>query len=296
MSNMNKRLTSTIPGIYLITNNANGKAYVGQARKISIRWSIHRHHLRHGTHNNHYLQRAWDKLGEASFVFSIEVDLSHIPEDRLAEELNFHEALVFSEREETYNILEPGFQGPICGPETRAKLSAISLAKWDRIKANPELIASMHAWRYTTQGQETMSQAAIKRWENPATRAAVTMALRARANNPEYMKTLSGNAVSQWADPAKREAMSAGLKAAWADPEVRASRLDAIRIGQEKAKLDPNSPMHTRAAKRWANPELKDQQSDRMKSSWTDPGIREKRCAAMRAAHARRRALLLTNP
>ncbi len=69
-------------GIYEIVNLADGKAssYIGSSYDIGGRWRVHRHCLRHGTHVNVHLQRAWDKYGEDAFVFSV---LEEVGDDML---------------------------------------------------------------------------------------------------------------------------------------------------------------------------------------------------------------------
>lgn len=59
------------PGVYLIRNINNGKAYVGSSVNLRSRWYTHKHGLRSGGHSNQKLQRAWDKHGEASFEFVV---------------------------------------------------------------------------------------------------------------------------------------------------------------------------------------------------------------------------------
>ena len=59
-------------GVYAITNSVNGKRYIGSAAlSFSSRWAKHRHRLRKGTHENKYLQAAWNKYGEDSFLFEV---------------------------------------------------------------------------------------------------------------------------------------------------------------------------------------------------------------------------------
>lgn len=60
-----------ICGIYLIRNTVNGCLYVGQSSAIGNRWLHHKSCLRRGKHGNAYLQRSWDKYGEAAFEFSL---------------------------------------------------------------------------------------------------------------------------------------------------------------------------------------------------------------------------------
>jgi group I intron endonuclease len=62
-------------GVYTITNLITKHIYVGcTVQSFSIRWGLHKRQLREGTHNNSYLQRAWDKYGEENFAFEILVE------------------------------------------------------------------------------------------------------------------------------------------------------------------------------------------------------------------------------
>jgi len=56
-------------GVYLITNTANGKCYVGSSVDLGRRLKEHRHRLLRGEHHSIKLQRAWDKYGESAFTF-----------------------------------------------------------------------------------------------------------------------------------------------------------------------------------------------------------------------------------
>lgn len=58
-------------GIYVITNKANGKYYVGQSQNVQRRMQAHRACLRIGKHHNIHLQSAWNKYGEPMFLFEI---------------------------------------------------------------------------------------------------------------------------------------------------------------------------------------------------------------------------------
>lgn len=58
-------------GIYTITCKDDNKVYVGQSQNIKRRFNMHKSHLRHQKHRNSYLQRAWNKYGENSFVFEV---------------------------------------------------------------------------------------------------------------------------------------------------------------------------------------------------------------------------------
>lgn len=58
-------------GLYEIKNRLSGKVYVGVASDFPRRFNRHRYELRHNRHHCLYLQRAWNKYGEAAFDFVI---------------------------------------------------------------------------------------------------------------------------------------------------------------------------------------------------------------------------------
>lgn len=70
-------------GIYKIVNLINGHVYVGQTKeKFQRRYWLHRWKLRNGTHDNLYLQRAWNKYGEDNFSFIV---IEVLPIDKIDE-------------------------------------------------------------------------------------------------------------------------------------------------------------------------------------------------------------------
>lgn len=56
-------------GIYAIEHVASGRVYIGSAASFAQRWRIHLCLLRKGKHHSPFLQAAWNKYGEAAFVF-----------------------------------------------------------------------------------------------------------------------------------------------------------------------------------------------------------------------------------
>lgn len=65
-------------GIYVIRNILDDKKYVGSTGKLSVRWGQHRRALNGNVHFNPLLQNAWNKHGEASFIYEI-VELCDAP-------------------------------------------------------------------------------------------------------------------------------------------------------------------------------------------------------------------------
>jgi group I intron endonuclease len=58
-------------GVYQIRNTINGKIYIGSSKEIEERWKRHLKDLQDGRHHNIKLQRAFNKYGEAAFVFEV---------------------------------------------------------------------------------------------------------------------------------------------------------------------------------------------------------------------------------
>lgn len=59
-------------GIYRIVNIVNGHVYIGQTKEgFQRRFWLHRWQLRKGSHDNCYLQNAWNKYGEGNFEFQV---------------------------------------------------------------------------------------------------------------------------------------------------------------------------------------------------------------------------------
>ena len=74
-------------GIYIIENILNETKYVGSAINIKKRWYQHKYTLNNGTHDNSYLQRAWNKYGESSFRFRI-IEITE-PENLISREQHY---------------------------------------------------------------------------------------------------------------------------------------------------------------------------------------------------------------
>lgn len=105
-------------GIYQITNQINGKRYVGSTRSLKKRRSRHFSALRRGEHHNRFLQRAFNKHGKAAFSFQV---LEHTDSESLIEREQ-HYLDIFSPE---YNISPTAGTCLGChsSPETRQKIS-----------------------------------------------------------------------------------------------------------------------------------------------------------------------------
>ena len=63
--------TNKIAGIYKITNNKNGKIYIGESENIPRRWIEHITALTYGEHSNTKLQNDFKEYGLKAFNFDI---------------------------------------------------------------------------------------------------------------------------------------------------------------------------------------------------------------------------------
>lgn len=106
-------------GVYVI--ECGDRQYVGSAKDIRMRWSMHRHELHKGIHHSRFLQRAWDKYEEEAFTFRILEECT--PERCVEREQYWIDTLA-----PTFNM-HPLARSPLGvkrSAETRAKLSAIT--------------------------------------------------------------------------------------------------------------------------------------------------------------------------
>jgi len=113
-------------GIYRIENTKTRKVYIGQAKKLRTRCLNHVSALKRGTHDNNYLQRAWDKYNEEDFVFSVLEECSlQLLANREQYWIDFYRA---ADRQYGYNLNPSSTENPMLGrthtPEARAKISA----------------------------------------------------------------------------------------------------------------------------------------------------------------------------
>lgn len=93
-------------GIYSIVNNTNGKIYVGQTSQNFLRryWH-HRWKLRDNSHDNIYLQNAWNKYGEDNFDFAV---LEVVTDIHLLDELEIKYIDQYKRQNKSYNMLLGG--------------------------------------------------------------------------------------------------------------------------------------------------------------------------------------------
>lgn len=93
-------------GIYGIRNVINDKIYVGQTGESFLRryWH-HRWKLKNNSHDNQYLQNAWNKYGEDSFEYVV---LEVVNDKKILDELEIKYIDKYKKKNKSYNILLGG--------------------------------------------------------------------------------------------------------------------------------------------------------------------------------------------
>lgn len=119
-------------GVYKLTNNSNGRVYIGSTFCFRVRWRQHESALRFGRHSNKFLQRDFDKCGTETFEFQILEVVVGSKSDRLQSESRW---ILKSLGPECYNFTADTQNSLLSFPDTaKEKLRAFRLGK----KASPE--------------------------------------------------------------------------------------------------------------------------------------------------------------
>lgn len=124
------KLNKILTGVYVIECIPTGLIYVGSSVNIRNRWEQHINSLDRDTHENSYLQRAWNKYGQENFTFSVlelckKSDITEIEQKYL----DFYKCY---ERDKGYNIVPIAYTAPMT-EESRKRQS-------ESLKKNTEFI------------------------------------------------------------------------------------------------------------------------------------------------------------
>jgi len=198
-------------GIYEIVCVPTGKFYLGSSSNLCRRKQEHWRSLRAGKHASPYLQRAWSKYGEGSFVFSV-VEVA--PELRL----------LWAEQ---YWLDFTGCCNPEVGFNTAT--SAVSPMKGRKLSTEGRARASAAKFKMWEDPARRKRMAAVQRglWKDPEYRAHMLVARQAASEDPSTLKKLSAAQLRLWGTVAHREKMSASREAMWKDPAYKAKMSEA---------------------------------------------------------------------
>lgn len=247
--------------IYLVTNTANGKRYVGQTiGSIEDRWRVHC-----GAYSRcKALSAAITKHGAHEFTVE-EVVSADTPRELNALERLFVQTLG-TMAPAGYNLKDGGgskgkwseqmlrhLAETRAAPEYLEKAAAASRAMWarpdtrkkisDAIRAglsNPEVRERRSAIAKvscnTDEVRTRMSAGQVERFQNEDARMKIGADTRERWRDAQYREKMLAARAAVSLDPAIRAKVAASVKALWADPVYKARMTAAQQAGKAKKK------------------------------------------------------------
>lgn len=204
----------TKSGIYQIRNTVNGKIYVGSSKRLQTRWAQHRNELTKRKHGNRYLQAAWSRYGESSFVFEPLVICS-------CEDLLFYEQRFIDGLKPAYNL------SPSAGRNSGLVWSEAQKEALRKIKAGQAWVANMSASKTGSTRPDT-----VKRQ--------ISVKMQAVAADPEWREAMVARQTGSRRTQATRALQSEIRRKHYEDPANRVilSRIQSAREDHTRLELD----------------------------------------------------------
>lgn len=160
-------------GIYKIINVVDNKFYVGSAVSFSRRKTRHFSELRTQAHNNSKLQNAWNKHGEAAFIFAI---VEEVQDKALLLEVENRWLKKHVGKEYCYNIGVDA-TAPMLG------MSGESSPTWGRKRTPKELAAqNWKGKKHTPESKELIRKYLLGRPKPANVRAKISATLSGEGN------------------------------------------------------------------------------------------------------------------
>ena len=295
--------------VYMLTNRNNGRQYIGQTDDIDRRL---RNYAAGCCESQPALFHAIKKHGWNSFSVAVLAEgIPIIDGDYTA--LNQAErnciAIYRTMRPNGYNLTAGGDAGPV-SDETRAKLSAAAIARWQNpayvnrwtaamaaAMRKPEIRAKRSAALRKPETRAKMSAAAIARWQNPAyvnrwtaamaaamrkpeTRAKMSAAQKGKKHTPETRAKLSAKSTAQKQNPAYMDKWTAAHAAAMRKPETRAN-ISASQKGK-KLSTETRAKISTASTALWQDPAYVEKWTAAYAAAMRKPETRAKMSAAQK--------------
>jgi len=173
-------------GVYQIRNTINGKRYVGSAKLFKRRWDEHRRTLRSQKHHSRYLQAAWNKYGEDSFVFEPLLVCS-------AENMLFYEQRGIDYLNPEYNMSPTAGStlGVPCSEEKKKKIGTKNRGRVLTPEHREKVCAALARARTSEAFKKRSAEQACKMGKLPHVRALNAKRMRERNITPEFRAKVS---------------------------------------------------------------------------------------------------------
>jgi group I intron endonuclease len=172
-------------GIYQIRCTINNIVYIGSTNvSFQKRWNKHKSSLKSNKHDNVYLQKIWNDVGEDNFIFEILEDLSHIDDvEYIRSRESIYLTPVFNKgRDFCFNLSDHINGGnTVKDPEIRNKLSNSIRDSYDDELRN---IRREHAYK-----NNTIKNALLK-VNTPEWKIAHKLAVQKLAKDPTWIKKM----------------------------------------------------------------------------------------------------------
>jgi group I intron endonuclease len=165
--------------IYIITNTANGKFYIGKAKNLNRRWNGHKRTVQNKEYR-HPLYDSMRKYGTDKFTFEVLEKCNYT-------DLDNRERYWIAKLKPVYNLTEGGEGG-------------------DTFTKKPNHMKDIT--------RKKLSEAAKKKAQDPEYRKKLSEAAKKKAQDPEYRKKLSEAAKKNAQDPEYIKKVSEGVKRA----------------------------------------------------------------------------------
>lgn len=122
-------------GLYQITNQTNGRVYIGCTSQFKVRWAAHHYRLLKGNHRNPFLQNDFNKCGAGAFT----IEVVAVILDRESRYKAEGELIRQHFGDACYNLRAEIVTPPLMSPTTRERLrqSHIGLRYPDRKRPPP---------------------------------------------------------------------------------------------------------------------------------------------------------------
>lgn len=188
-------------GIYEIKCSVNDRVYIGSSVELEQRLHRHKLDLIRGAHPNQHLQRAWDKYGEAAFVFTVTKTCE--PEQTLIEEQRaLDEAYATVGQDGLFNIAKDAL-APTKGlkwTDGQRENQPLAMSKWWSNPENKEKMrAKLKGKKRSQETKKKYSEVAKNRRHSEETKQKLSIAQQKKVQDPEYRKKLS-----QWSSHGHR--------------------------------------------------------------------------------------------